>query len=164
MRIEDLCEISRGTISEVQSEARTATELKILQQRSYNTITRNQKSLEKCLDDVIYATNVLVELYGLAPNGEYTTTHEWSDSVLSDTDAELAQKMILVNAGILGKAEVRAWYCGEDEETAQSKIDELNKDSEDDLMNDLFGSGTNRTQKREDDKTEEKNPKDNQEE
>ena len=164
MRIEDLCEISRGTISEVQSEARTATELKILQQRSYNTIARNQKSLEKCLDDVIYATNVLVELYGLAPNGEYITTHEWSDSVLSDTDAELAQKMILVNAGILGKAEVRAWYCGEDEETAQSKIDELNKDSEDDLMNDLFGSGTNRTQKREDDKTEEKNPKDNQEE
>lgn len=142
MRIEDICEISRGTISQVQTEARTATELRILQQRTYNTITRNQKALEKCLDDVIYATNVLVELYGIAPSGEYVATHEWSDSVLVDTDAEINQKLLLVNAGILGKAEVRGWYTGEDIKTAQVRIDEIKEQDSDNLVNDLFGSSS----------------------
>lgn len=35
MRIEDTCGLARGTFSNPQSEARTATEIKILKQRSY---------------------------------------------------------------------------------------------------------------------------------
>jgi hypothetical protein len=38
MRIEDACGLSRGTISEqVSADARTATEMRILKQRSYQT-------------------------------------------------------------------------------------------------------------------------------
>lgn len=162
MRIEDLCEISRGTISEVQSEARTATELKILQQRSYKTLIVNQQALEKCLDDVIYATNVLIDLYELYPDGEYTTVHEWNDSILQDTDAELAQRLQLVQAEILSKAELRAWYCGEDIETAKAAIEEIQNSKN--LLNDIFSTPNGEQVEPSSLESEEEQPEDTEEE
>lgn len=137
-RIEDLCGLARGSLSDVQSEARTATEIKILKQRTFITITNNQQAIENALNDAVYAMDVLTTLYELAPDGEYTTTTDWKDSILTDTDTELNQKLQLVGEDILSKAEVRAWYTGEDEETAQAKIDEITDSSSDKMLNDLF--------------------------
>ena len=50
MRIEDTCGISRGTLSDAADVARTATELKILKQRSYQTNADIQKAIEKCVE------------------------------------------------------------------------------------------------------------------
>ena len=144
MQVEDKVGLARGTISEVQAEARTATEIKTLRQKTFVTVTKNQKALELALNNVLDAANVYATLYNLCPEGEYTLNVEWSDSVLSDTDTELNQKLNLKREGILGKAEVRAWYTGEDLETAEAKIAELESSSMSNMMNDLFtpnGSG-----------------------
>lgn len=118
MRIEDTLCLSRGTISNVEAEARTATEIRVLKQKAYDNIVSHQEALEDTLMDTVYAMNVLVDLYELAPDGDYDTTVEWGDSVLTDTDTELQQKIQLVDADILDKAEVRAWYTGESLEVA----------------------------------------------
>lgn len=138
MRVEDLVGLSRGALSEVESEARTATEMKILKQRAYITIRRNQEALEQALNDTVYAMDVLTTLYELAPDGIYTTTTDWKDSILTDTDTELSQKVQLLDANILAKYEVRAWYTGEDEETAKDMIEEIEDSSSNKMMNDLF--------------------------
>lgn len=138
MRVEDLVGLSRGALSEVESEARTATEMKILKQRAYITIRRNQEALEQALNDAVYAMDVLTTLYELAPDGIYTTTTDWNDSILTDADTELTQKLQLLDANILGKAEVRAWYTGEDEETAEQKIEDIESSSSNAMLNDLF--------------------------
>ena len=50
MHIEDVTDLSRGTISMVSyNEARTATELKILKQRSYAANRDIQKELERVM-------------------------------------------------------------------------------------------------------------------
>nr|DAX93234.1 MAG TPA: portal protein [Caudoviricetes sp.] len=142
MRIEDALCLSRGTISNVEAEARTATEIRVLKQKAYDNIVSHQEALEDTLMDTVYAMNVLVDLYELAPDGDYDTTVEWGDSVLTDTDTELQQKIQLVDADILDKAEVRAWYTGESLEVATKKIKDMQKEKQENMMNDLFNNGS----------------------
>jgi len=138
IRIEDTLCLSRGTISNVEAEARTATEIRVLKQKSYVNIVSHQKALEDALMDAVYSMNVLVDLYQLAPDGDYDTTIEWGDSVLTDTDTELQQKIQLVDADILDKAEVRAWYTGESLEVATKKIQEIQNVKQENMLNDLY--------------------------
>lgn len=128
MRIEDLCGISRGTISDANTEARTATELKIVRQRTYATIHDNQTSLETCLRDVIRAMDKYATLYNFAPKGDYEVSFEWDDSVLTDMDQQVQERLLLLNAGIIGKTEFREWYFGETQAQAAAKIEAITEE------------------------------------
>ena len=143
MLIEDIVGMSRGTISNVQAEARTATEIKVLKQREYITISSNQDALEQAIRDTVNAVNVYIDLYNIFQSGDYTLLIEWKDSVLTDTDTELDQKLKLVDKDILSKAEVRAWYTGESDEVAKAAIDAMQKEKKESYMNDLFSTNPN---------------------
>lgn len=137
--IEDVTGLSRGTISEVtMNEARTATELRILKQRSYQTNADIQKAIQKCLDDLVYVMNALCDLYDITPEGEYEVSYEWDDSILVDVDTELGKRMTLMQSGIMSKEELRMWYMGETERQAREallKVQEENRQAvEDNLM------------------------------
>ena len=137
-KIEDMIGLARGSLSQVESEARTATEIKLLKQRTYITVSAIQDALENALIDTIYAVNAFASLYSLSSDGEYVTNIEWKDSILTDTDAELDQKLRLQDARSLRKEEIRSWYTGESEETAKANIDKINKESQNSMLNDLF--------------------------
>jgi A118 family predicted phage portal protein len=122
MRIEDGAGISRGTLSDVVSEAKTATELRMLRVRSYETNAHIQKATEKMLKDVIYVMNVYCDLYDVTPDGEYEVSFEWDDSIINDTDTELTKRMILIQNGIASKLETRMWYFGETERQAREAL------------------------------------------
>lgn len=141
-RIEDACGLARGTLANVEQDARTATEMKILKQRTFTTINSNQQALESALNDLVYAMDIYTTLYNLAPEGEYSVDIEWSDSILTDTDTELAQRLQLVDAGVLSKAELRSWYTSEDIEVAKQKISEINEEKNEGL-DDIFSMGKN---------------------
>lgn len=134
MRIEDATGLSRGTISGdpqfVATEAKTATEMKILKQRSYSTNADIQDALEDALRDVIYVMDVYATLYSVTTEGKYEVSFEWDDSILVDAESELTKRLALINAGLASKLEVRMWYFGETENQAKAalqKIDEENK-------------------------------------
>lgn len=125
IRIEDLCGISRGTLSDANTEARTATELKIMQQRTYATVADNQAALERCLRDVIRTMNVYCDLYGLAPAGDYDVSFEWDDSIITDSTQQLGERLQLTSLGVSSKAELRMWYYGETEAQARAAIQKI---------------------------------------
>ena len=133
MRIEDQCGLSRGTISDANVEPRTATELKIVRARSYQTITDNQRSLEKCLKDVVAAMDRYATIYHLAPEGEYDVSFEWDDSILTDTDQQTQERLMLMNSGIMSKTEFRMWYFGETRAQAEAAIASVNQEKSDAL-------------------------------
>ena len=137
MRIEDVVGISRGELSDAAAEARTATELKILKQRSYQTNAEIQQALEDCLRDVIYIMDTYCTLYEITPEGEYDVNFEWDDSIIVDVDMELNKQLTLLQNGITSKLEVRQWYFGETERQAQEALmkvqDEANQAMEDEL-------------------------------
>lgn len=138
MRIEDVCAMSRGTISDVTSEARTATEIKILKQRSFSANKEIQTALENALKDVIYAMNVYVTLYNIVGDikykgdkvdtsemGSYDVSFEWDDSILIDEETELATRLSLNEKGLESKLALRMWYFGETEKQAQEALNKI---------------------------------------
>lgn len=138
MRIEDACSISRGSISDATSEAKTATELKILKQRTYSDNKDNQDALQATMDDIIYIMNVYCDLYNITPAGQYDVSYEWDDSLIVDVDEELGKRITLQQNGLAGKVENRMWYFGETEQQAKqalAKIEDENRQAmEDNLM------------------------------
>ena len=139
MRIEDVTGLSRGTISEVDTtEARTATELRILKQRSYQSNKEIQDAIQDCLEHVIYVMNALCDLYDITPDGEYETSFEWDDSILVDKEEELGRNITLLQQGIMSKKELRMWYKGETEKQAREALLEVQEENrlavEDNIM------------------------------
>ena len=139
MRIEDVTGLSRGTISEVDTtEARTATELRILKQRSYQSNHEIQTAIQECLEKVISVMNALCDLYDITPEGEYETSFEWDDSILVDKEEELGRNITLLHEGLMSKKELRMWYKGETEKQAREALLEVQEENrlavEDNIM------------------------------
>jgi A118 family predicted phage portal protein len=125
-RIEDMTGLSRGTFSNTEYDnARTATELKILRQRSYATVADTQKALQRCLEQLIYALDVYATLYNLAPAGEYVMAFEWDDSIIVDTGIEYQRRLQMVQAGLLKPEAFYSWYFGIPEEQAKQELPEM---------------------------------------
>ena len=129
MRIEDGAGISRGTLSDVISEAKTATELRMLRIRSYETNAHIQRAIERMLKDAIYVMNVYCDLYNITKAGEYEVSFEWDDSIINDSDTELTKRMILIQNGIASKLETRMWYFGETERQAREALMRVQEES-----------------------------------
>lgn len=124
-RIEDLCGIARGTLSDPNAQAMTATQIMMLRQRTYETIKSNQESLERCLRDVIYAMDIYTTALHLAPQGDYDASFEWDDSVITDTNQQLNERIMLKNAGAMSAAELRQWYLGETPAQAEAAVQKI---------------------------------------
>lgn len=130
MRIEDVCGISRGTLSDSADVARTATELKILKQRSYQTNAEIQKAIEEAIRDTIYIMNVYATLYEITPEGEYEVNFEWDDSIIVDIDQEINKRLTLMQNGLTSKLENRMWYFGETEKQAREALAQIDQENQ----------------------------------
>lgn len=137
MRIEDAVALSRGTLSDAAAEARTATELKILKQRSYQANADLQQAIEEAIKGAIYAANVYCTLYQITPEGEYDISFEWDDSIITDVDTELNKRITLMQNGLASKLETRMWYFGETENQAREALAEVQEESQVDMENQL---------------------------
>lgn len=129
MRIEDVCGISRGSLSDSADIARTATELKILKQRSYQTNAEIQQAIEEALRDVIYIMNVYATLYQITPEGEYEVNFEWDDSIIVDINEEINKRLILMQNGLASRLENRMWYFGETEQQAKEALMKITEEN-----------------------------------
>lgn len=138
MRIEDTCALSRGTLSDSPDVARTATELKILKQRSYQANKEIQESIESALRDVIYVMNTYATLYEITPEGDYEVSFEWDDSIIVDINEEINTRMVLLTNGLISKLELRMWYFGETEKQAREALEKANEESQQQQENDMI--------------------------
>lgn len=131
MHIEDVCELSRGTLSEVTySEARTATELKILKQRSYSANQDIQKELERTLDNVIDIVDKYCDLYKINPKGDFEVAYIWDDSIIVDKDTERQVDLLDVDKGLLSKVEYRMKWMGETQKQAKEALTTIMKEQQ----------------------------------
>ena len=130
VRIEDCIGMSRGSISNTPlNEAKTATELKILRQRSYSTNADIQMALEDTLKDVVYIMDIYSTLYNITPQGEYECSFEWDDSILVDIETELSKRLTLMQSGLASKLETRMWYFNETENQAKAALQKVDDEA-----------------------------------
>lgn len=124
-RIEFETGLAYGDISDPQSVAKTATEIRASKQRKYVTIKAIQTEFEKAINDLIYAMNAFCDIYQLIPDGVYEVAFTWGDSVLDDPDAQRQDKAIdlqEVSAGLMNDYEYRMKWYGESEEEAKTNL------------------------------------------
>ena len=130
-RIEFLCGLAYGTISEPTAIDKTATEVKQSRQRSFSTVVDIQKALQDALDHLVYAMDVLATLYELAPEGEYEVSYYWDDSLIVDSGEQRMIDLQEVAAGIMQLWEYRMKWYNEDETTAKERTG-FNEQKDDD--------------------------------
>lgn len=131
MQIEDVTALSRGTLSDANQTERTATELKINKQRTYQSNSEIQKELEKALKDLVYAMSVYADYYNLfTTTEEYAVSFTWDDSIINDVQEELNTRLILTQNGIESKINLRMWYFGETEEQARAALAKIAEEDE----------------------------------
>ena len=90
-------------------------------------------SLQRALEHLIDAIDVLATLYNLAPAGKYNTSFVWDDSIVVDAQQERAQDVQDVRDGLMMPFEYRMKWYGESEEQAK-KILSDNADQSDDMI------------------------------
>lgn len=140
MRIEDVSALSRGTLSDVTVEAKTATEIKILKQRTYQANKDIQDTLEDTLKDVVYIMNAYCDLYKITKDGDYDVSFEWDDSLIVDVDTELTKRLTLMQNGLSSKLETRMWYFGETERQAAEALQKIKGESMSDMEDEMVMS------------------------
>lgn len=102
-RIEFACGLAYGTLSDVQDEDRTATEVLFSKQRSYSFVSQIQESLQNALEDLIKAMDVWTSLYKLAPAGSYDVSFNFDDSLIVDSKTENQLMMQEATSGLIRK-------------------------------------------------------------
>lgn len=134
MHIEDIVALSRGTLSEVKyAEARTATELKILKQRTYSENHEIQTELQRVFEEQFKILDKYCDLYGIVSQGEYEVSYTWDDSILVDKDTERQADLLDIDKGLMSKLEYRMKWYGETEEQAQEMLDQIQTEILDDM-------------------------------
>lgn len=102
-RIEFNVGLAYGTLSEPNTVDKTATEIIASKQRSYATVSKMQENLQKALENLIYAMDVLTTLYNLAPQGNYEVSFNWDDSLVVDVKEEQMIMMQEAQQGFIKK-------------------------------------------------------------
>lgn len=121
-KIEFVCGLAYGTLSDPQTVDKTATEIKISRQRTYATVTDAQKALQNALEQLLWAMDIWATIGGLAPQGKYQTAYDFDDSVIVDKDMQFQQDMRLVTARLMSDVEFRMRNFGESEQQATEKL------------------------------------------
>ena len=110
--------LSYGDISNPQTIAKTATEIKSAKDRKYNMVTAIQNNLKDCLDDLVYA----LAFYNSMTTSGYKFVCDFKDSILTDEETERKQDIQDLNLGILRPEEYRAKWYSEDIDKALENL------------------------------------------
>ncbi len=119
-RIEFNASLAYGTLSRVDNVDKTAEEIKASKQRSYAAVAEIQSALQTASERLAYDI-----LYWQQSRGKNTDvsklsmTFTWDDSIIRDSQRELAERLQLQSAGVIKPWENRAWYLGESEDKAK---------------------------------------------
>lgn len=119
--------VSGGTYSfDIKTGAVTATQVISEDRTTFYTVKSIQENARYALLDLIDIIDIYATLYQLAPAGEYDVVLDFGDSVFEDTQTEFNRRIQLTAASIMRPEELRAWYLGEDIETAMQNLPQMN--------------------------------------
>ena len=107
--IESIIGLKRGTLSQVQQEEKTATEI-ASSAGDYNlTIIDFQKMWENALMEAVQLCGVLAGLHGYRFAAGQLPTVDWGNGILYDEDKTWADYLVMVDKGLLKPEYALAW-------------------------------------------------------
>lgn len=136
-KVEFVCGLAYGTLSDIQMVEKTAEEIKTSKQRSYSTVVDIQKALRLSLERLIDVMDYMADLYTLAKKGDYEVSFHFDDSIVIDSKQEQAIMLQEVASGLIKPELYLMTRYGVTEEQAKEMlpdvVDETLPDDYDDL-------------------------------
>lgn len=123
--LELLAGLSAGILTPPTSNFATATEMKANLQMSFAFIQTIRRSIEDCIDDVIYSTNAIMNRNNITPMGSYEIVFNWSDSYIENMSERFSALLQGEAIGAVDRAEVRAFIQNEPLDLAKEKVEEI---------------------------------------
>nr|DAM67741.1 MAG TPA: portal protein [Caudoviricetes sp.] len=126
-KIEFVCGLAFGTISETEYSAKTATEIKMSQQRSYSTVIDIQKELQKSLEEFADILEFWLRDLKVPVSDDWDISFDFDDSLVVDSEVEQKIRLQEVASGILSPEAYLEWRygaTGEQVEDLMPKADE----------------------------------------
>lgn len=130
-KIEFLCGLAYGTLSDMEFTAKTATEINTSQQRSYSTVKDIQNELARCLEDFIEILKYWYKELSIPYKEDCQVSFDFDDSLVVDSETEQKIRLQEVAAGILKPEAYLKWRYGvTDEELGeiQANVSENRED------------------------------------
>lgn len=100
---------SKGILTAPESRGATATEIKAGLYDTYALIGDIRNAVERGVRDYLYACNVLVNYYELAPMGAYGVRFDWSYEMIESSSETWGQLKDALELGVKSKVELRQW-------------------------------------------------------
>lgn len=119
---------SKGILTEIDTHNATATEIKKMLKDTFDIVDDIRSSIEDGLEDFVYACDVLINYFGLAPQGEYEITEDWSYDLLEDP-AQTFNQLIQGHSKSVIKDEELRQFLKPNETLEESKkiVEEIKK-------------------------------------
>lgn len=123
--LELMAGLSSGILTSPTTNFATATEMKASLQLTFAFITRFRKSLVSGTDDLLDAIDVLLNINGITPVGDWEARYDWSSSYIENLQEQFNRLVVAQGIGAVSAAEVRSWVMDEDIDTAEERVMEI---------------------------------------
>lgn len=128
--LEMCCGFSRGIFTTPETSFATATEMKNSLKKTFAFVKRFRKRLELGDRMLFNAVNIIMNINGTTPIGDWTLSHDWSYDYVEQTTEKFNQLLQTHSAGCLKDEDLTGWVMGLDENAAKEYIEELRQSGE----------------------------------
>lgn len=120
---------SPGVLTELTTGSATATEIRAKMYKTFAFCTDIQKSVERYYTDLMYACDVMANVYSLSPAGDYNIKFDWSYGLLEDPAMTYQQIKEGASDGVISKAEYRRYITDETLAEAEEAIAQISEEN-----------------------------------
>ncbi len=123
--LELCCGFSRGVFTTPETAFSTATEMKNSLKKTFAFVKRFRKRLELGDRMLFNAINIIMNINGTTPLGEWDLRHDWSYDYIEETRERFNQLMQGHSAGVVKDETICAWINNLSEDEAKKYMAEL---------------------------------------
>lgn len=116
---------SNGILTAPTTNYATATEMKNSLKKTFSFVKKFRRRIERGTQEFFNAVSVISNRNNLVVDGAWELKWDWSYDYIEESREKFNQLIQMEAAGIIDKAEVRAWGMGEAYETAREKIEQI---------------------------------------
>jgi len=128
--LELCCGFSKGVLTKPETAFATATEMKNSLKKTFAYVKKFRRKIEDGNRDLFNAVNIIMNLNGTTPEGEWDIQHDWSYDYIEQTQERFNQLIQSVNAGAVKTEELTSWVLGLDADAAKEYVEELRAETQ----------------------------------
>ena len=140
--LELCCGFSRGVFTSPETAFATATEMKNSLKKTFAFVKRFRARLELGDRMLFNAINIIMNINGTTPIGDWDIRHDWSYDYIEETKERFNQLLQGHTAGVVKDETLCAWINNLDEEQAKQYMEELKAATQEETPeNDIIDDG-----------------------